>query len=500
MFIGLDVGTTNCKAIIIDEYGNFLSHASQEYPIIYPQPGYAEQDGEYVWQTIELVLKQTIHKSGLTEIMAISLSVQGDAVIPVDRNIVPLSHTILGMDYRSLSQTEKCIKIFGEDLLFQETGMPPHPLNSLTKILWLKEEHPEVYAKAWKIMTYADYILGRLGADEPTIDYTMASRTMAFSLHEREWAEGILTKTGVSAEKLSRPLPSGTIIGRMNQKLCRKLGLKNRPLLVTGGHDQTCAALGAGVTKEGSAVNSTGTAEVLSTVFKKPLLSVVMRKSFYPCYIYTKPELFFTFSLNHTGGIIYQWFRDEFCHQEQQKAKSEQKKAYSLLDEQFSSAPTGLFFFPHFNGSGTPTCNLQGKGTLLGMTLDTSRIHVAKSILEGLTFELRLNIETMEEAGINIKEIIAVGGGAKSQAWLRLKAAITNRPIKTLRNNDAACLGAAILAALGSGHFNTIDEATKECVKFSQVLEPHQETVQQYEDYYQRYNRLYKKVLALYNF
>jgi sugar (pentulose or hexulose) kinase len=253
------------------------------------------------------------------------------------------------------------------------------------------------------------------------------------------------------------------------------------------------------VTKEGGAVNSTGTAEVLSTVFEKPLLSVVMRQSFYPCYLYTKPGLFFTFSLNHTGGIIYQWFIDEFCYQEQQKAKTEQKKAYALLDEQFSSVPTGLFFFPHFNGSGTPTCNLLGKGTLLGMTLDTSRIEVAKSILEGLTYELRFNMETMEEAGINIKEIIAVGGGAKSQTWLRLKAAITNRPIKTLRNNDAACLGAAILAAVGSKYFNSIDEATKEWVKFDQVLEPHQATAQLYEGFYQRYRRLYQGVLALYN-
>lgn len=495
-FIGLDVGTTNCKAVIIDEEGRPLAQASQEYCISHPKARWAEQDALEVWQTVKNVIKNVVFSSGVTEITAVSLSVQGDAVVAVDRCLNPLRPVILGMDYRSKPQSDRCAQVFGGENLFRITGMPPHPLNSLTKILWIKEEEPEIYEAAWKFMTYADYILAKLGAD-PVIDYTMASRTMAFDLASRSWSDQILSKLGISKDLLSSAVPSGQVVGRLLDSLRHEFRITSEVALVTGGHDQTCAALGAGVTGERIGVDSTGTAEVLSTAFAQPRLGEEMYRWFYPCYIYVDSNLYFTFALNHTGGIVLQWFRDEFYEMEKKKAIELNTNAYDLIVSQMPKDPTKLFFFPHLNGTGTPTCDLDAKGSVLGLSLETTKGELAKAILEGLTFELRLNLDYLSQTKVEIDEIVAVGGGSRSEEWLKLKANITGRPIKTLKNIEAACFGAAILAAVGFGHYGGLREAVSEWVQYERTHEPTQRLLEMYNEKYSVYRKLYDESRAI---
>ena len=497
MFIGFDLGTTNCKAIVLSENGTVLGAAAQEYPVRYPQPGYAEQDASLVWQLAKEVMQVAVKRSGVRAVKAISLSVQGDAVIPVDQKLNPLFPALLGMDYRSLPQTKRCQAIFGDQALFERTGMRPHPMNALTKILWLKEERPDIFRKTWKFMTYADFLLSKLGAG-PVIDQTMASRTMAFDLLQKDWSKPILDRLEIPVEKLSRPVPSGTAVGKINPVVKEELGLGGEPLLVTGGHDQTCAALGAGGIKEGIGVDSSGTAEVLFTAFSQPLRSEKMFSAYYPCYLHAKPDMYCSFSLNHTGGVVYQWFRDQFCGEEEREARRRGMSVYDLINEQMPPQPTNLYLLPHFRGSGSPTCALDAKGSVFGLTLNTTKGEIAKAILEGLTYELRLNLETMQQAGINIREIIAVGGGAKSPGWLRMKTNITGRPLKILKNKEAAPLGAGILAGVGCGHYRSFEEAVDTMVKVERVYEPDPAECRVYEEHYEVYRRLYAAVLPLY--
>lgn len=496
MFIGFDLGTTNCKAIVLSENGAVLGAATREYPILSSQPGYAEQDASLVWQLAKEVLREAIMRSGVKEVKAISLSVQGDAVIPVDKKLNPLFPALLGMDYRSLPQTRRCEESFGAQELFKQTGMRPHPMNSLTKILWLKEERPDIFGKTWKFMTYADFLLGKLGA-EPVIDQTMASRTMAFDLLQKDWSKPILDQLDIPVDKFSRPVPSGTAAGKINPKVQEELGLADAPLLVTGGHDQTCAALGAGVIKEGIGIDSTGTAEVLFTAFAQPFRSEEMFRAYYPCYIHAKPDMYCSFSLNHTGGVVYQWFRDQFCGEEKKEAQRRGLSAYELINEAMPPRPTSLYFIPHFKGSGSPTCDLEAKGTVFGLTLTTTKGEIARAILEGLTYELRLNLETMQQAGIKINELIAVGGGAKSPRWLKMKTNITGRPIKILKNKDAAPVGAGILAGVGCGHYRGFEEAVDTMVEVERIYEPDPAVHRVYEEQYEVYRRLYTAVLQL---
>ena len=488
--LGLDVGTTGTKAVVFDLEGNIKGYGFHEYDVICEKPGWAEQDPERVWELTKLVIRQAVKESGISDIRALSLSVQGDAVIPVDRSIKPLHNTLLGMDYRGVRQSEECSKLIGDRELFDLTGMRPHPINSLIKILWFKDNTPEVYKKTFKFMTYADFILGRLGA-EPVIDNTMASRTMAFDLAGKKWSGDILGRVGVDENLLSKAVPSGEVVGEIDAVLAEELGIKKGMLLVTGGHDQTCAALGAGVVEENIAIDSHGTAEVVSTAFNRPMVNDSMYNGFYPCYCHVKKDMYFTFSLNHIGGILFKWYRDNLGYAEVKEAEELGTGAYQLMEEKAPVGPSPILVLPHFNGSGTPWCDLDSKGAILGLTMATTRHDIVKGILDSLTYELRINIETMKKAGIRIDELRSVGGAAKSPIWLQIKADITGCRVSTLKVREAACLGAAILAGTAAGGYSSLEEAVRNTVVLKETYHPEEKMYKLYNEKYCVYRDVY---------
>ena len=489
--VGLDVGTTSCKTIVTDLYGNIKGYGFQEYGIYCEKPGLAEQDPLHVWNTAKVAIRQAIAESGVRDIKALSLSVQGDAVIPVDKTLKPLHNALLGMDYRSKPQADLCSQALGEKYLFIRTGMRPHPMNSLTKILWFKENAPNIYQKAYKFMTYEDFILSKLGALEPVIDYTMASRTMAFDLNTLSWSDAILGTFDIDISLFSRAVPSGNVVGEIPDILADELGLPQGVLLAAGGHDQTCAALGAGVVDENIAVDSHGTAEVLSAVIKKPELNDLMYESFYPCYCHVKQDMYFTFALNHIGGVLLQWYRDNLGYAEVKEAQELGISAYRLMEEKSPRRPSSILVLPHFNGSGTPWCDLDSKGAILGLTMSSTRHDIVKGIMDSLTYELKINIETMKMAGISINEMRAVGGAAKSPLWLQIKADVTGCRVFTLRVREAACLGAAILAGVAAGGYRTLDEGVKQTVSMQDVYVPDKNSYELYQEKYNVYKDVY---------
>jgi xylulokinase len=497
--IGLDAGTTGCKAVVFDPEGQIKGYGFEEYGIITGEPAMAEQDAEAVWGAACRVLRQAAAACSGAErgsIGALSLSVQGDAVIPVDRRLRPVYNAVLGMDYRSHPQAEACARRFGARRLFERTGMRPHPINSLAKILWLKERRPEAYGRAWKIMTYADFLLARLGA-EPVIDHTMASRTMAFDLRRRTWAAEILGPLGVDPELLSRPVPSGTAAGMLSREAAEATGLPEGLHLVTGGHDQTCAGLGAGVVAEGMGVDSAGTAEVLSTAFTKPALGKAMYQSFYPCYLYTREGMYFTFALNHVGGLLLRWYRDMLASPEVARAKETGRDPYEEILAAVPEGPSSLLVLPHFNGSGTPWCDLYSKGAILGLSLSSTRHDIARAILESQSYELGINLQAMEKAGITVRKLVAVGGGARSPLWLQIKADVLGRPLSTLKTREAACLGAAILAGTSSGVYASVEQAVARCVQEHRRYEPDPRRRERYQERFQLYKEVYPRLADL---
>lgn len=469
--IGLDIGTTGCKAVVFDPEGRVLARAFREYGMVCEAPAKAEQDAELVWTLAKEVLREVAATGSARDAGALSVSVQGDAIIPVDREFRALHPALLGMDYRSAPQARHCAELFGGFELFQRTGMRPHPLNSLTKVLLLRELAPAVFEGAWKIMTYADFLLGKLGG-EAVLDHTMASRTMAFDLSGGHWCEEIHKRLGLSPELWSATVPSGQVVGTLRPALVAELGLPRGLALVSGGHDQTCAALGAGAVREGRAVVCTGTAEVLSTALDKPVLHHAFFAGYYPCYRHVVPGRFFTFGLNHSGGVALRWWRDQFGAAEVSEAAARGLEVYAVMDAHLPAAPSPVLVLPHLNGRGTPSCDLTARGAVLGLTLATSRQEVFKGLLEGLCFELRANLEAWQTAGVRVDELVAVGGGAKSAPWVQLKADVLGRPVQTQRCPDAAALGAALLAGTAVGVYATLEEAVASVVVPDRQFEP----------------------------
>ena len=494
--IGLDIGTTGCKASIFDTDGTLLASASHEYAVDMPHPGWAEQDAEEVWRLAQEALRQAIAAVGPQGIAALGLSVQGEAVMPVDEAGNALRPAILGMDTRTGEQNAWLRDRFGAKHLFQLTGMPIHTINTLPKLLWLKEHEPEIWARTHRFLLYEDFLIQKM-TGQPAISRCLASRTQLYDLRQDGWSPEILGAIGLAPERLAPVKPSGTAVGRMRPGIAESLGLAEPPLVVTGGHDQACGALGVGLVRPGLAMVSTGTAEVVEVALPSPALNETLYQGNISCYTHVVPGLYLAMTLNHSGGLLLRWFRDTLCHVEVARAQSEGRDAYDLILAGASPDPSPLLLLPHFAGSGTPTFDTESKGAILGLTFSTSKADLAKAILEGLTFELRLNLDLLQAGGIAIDQLRAIGGGARSDLWLQLKADVTGVPVVAPAVTEAASWGAAMLAGVGAGRFADAQEAATSSVQLEKRFAPDQDRGAAYEARYNLYRQLYPAVAPI---
>lgn len=497
--IGLDIGTSACKAILFDEEGAILGQAAREYPIATPQPGWAEQDAEQVWRLALACLGEIAAAARTDAPQALALSVQGEAVIAVDAHNRPLRPAILGMDTRTVAENDWLSERFGGEALYTRTGMPLHTINTLPKLLWLRRHEPETWARAARLLLYEDYILARLGAT-PTISHCLASRTQLYDLARGDWADDILATFDIAPERLATLAPAdGGIVGAMSPTLRRELGLSREVALVSGGHDQACAALGSGVVQPGLAMVSTGAAEVVEVALSSPTLGEALREGNVSVYRHVAPGLFLAMTLNHSGGLLLRWFRDALCPAERDAAIAAGLDPYDALLAGAPEGPTPLLVLPHWAGSGTPWLDTRSKGAILGLTFDTDRATLAKAILEGLTFELRTNLDLLRHGGIAIDALHAVGGGARSPLWLSLKADICQVPLRVPQVTDAACLGAALLAGVGAGCYADVGEAVRRTVRMAQEVSPQARAVAEYAPRYALYRQVYPALAALHH-
>ena len=494
--IGLDVGTTGCKAVIFDEHGALLASAAREYPVELPRPTWAEQDIEAVWGLALASMGEAIAGADVREVAAIGLSVHGEAVTPVDADLRPLRPTILGMDTRTDEQNAWLREHFGAQALFQRTGMPVHTINTLPKLLWIRDHEPDTWAAADRFLLVEDFLIGRLTGSAVT-SACLASRTQLFDLAAGTWSDEILDAIELAPGRLATVAPSGTAVGPLKPELTAALGLSTPPLVVTGGHDQACGALGVGLTEPGLAMVSSGTAEVVEVALGSPVVSAPLYEGNISVYRSTVPGLFLAMTLNHSGGLALRWFRDGFCEPQLARAKHSGDDAYDLILEGASAEPSGLLVLPHFAGAGTPSFDTASRGAILGLTFSTSRTDLAKAILEGLTYELRLNLDLLRDGGVAIDVLRAIGGGAKSPLWLQLKADITGIPVITPRITEAAAFGAALLAGVGVGLWPTAADGASRFLELTDTYEPDAARHAAYTRLYEQYRAVYPAVAPI---
>jgi len=516
--IGLDIGTTGCKAIVFGPQWEILGQASREYPILTPHPDWAEQDPQQVWELALEALAEAVGQGRADPPRAMALSVQGEAVIPVDAAGRPLRHAILGMDTRSTAENTWLAETFDPPTLFQRTGMPIHTVNTITKLLWLQKNEPQVWAQAKQFLLYEDYFLRRL-TGQAVISHCLASRTQMYDLHAGNWATDILDRCNIDPVRLARlseevthgPWPVGSqimshgsraaVVGSLDKAITRQIGITGEVLLTSGGHDQACAALGSGVIRPGLAMVSTGTAEVVEVAMATPVLSESLRRGSISVYRHAAPDLYVAMTLNHSGGLSLRWFRDTLCREPAPATRDpgheRRATSYDSILADAPAGPTRLMVLPHFSGAGTPQVDAHSRGAILGMTFATTQAEIAKGILEGLTYELRLNLELLRDAGIRLDELHAVGGGARSALWLQLKADICQIRLRVPQVTEAACLGAAILAAVGAGLSPDVAACVDQAVRFDRTIDPDPARASQYDRSYAIYKGIYPALRPL---
>jgi xylulokinase len=487
LFLGLDVGTTRCKAALFDEGGNSLGSASREYGYRSVVSGWAEQDPEEVWEAVLAVLLEVL-RGAPQKPVALSVSAQGEAVIFLDEAGKVLRPAILGMDMRAQKESAELEAHFGKEWLLQTAGVPVHPLTSAAKILWVRHHEPDIFRRSRKILCYEDFLFLRLGGI-PVIDHSMACKTMLFDRNAKRWSTEILAYLGLTEENLASCVPSGTVIGTIREDLASILGLSEDLKLVAGGHDQCCAALGAGSTQETVAFDNAGTAEVFGIPVMDKAVVLRIHPLTFSCYSHVLPGKFLLATLNQTAGLFLRWYRDTLgkCLVEREKDRD----PYAVLMERVSPKPASVLALPHLVGSGTPWIDAASKAAFVGMTLATGEGDILRAILEGVVFEQKISVDLFEAQGITFEEIRVTGGCSRSPLWLQIRADIFGKAVKTLEYEDASVLGAAILAAVGEGVYASPEEAAKEMVRVKSVFEPQEENRRIYQEKFPLYRELY---------
>jgi len=414
----------------------------------------------------------------------------------VDATGRALRPAMLGMDTRTEEQNAWLRQRFGARHLFERTGMPVHTVNTLPKLLWLKQHEPKLWVRATRFLLYEDFLIHKM-TGQAVISRCLASRTQLYDIPNDRWSSEILQALELDPERLATVRLSGVAVGPMWPELAESLGLAGQPLVVTGGHDQACGALGVGLTRPGQAMDSTGTAEVVEVALEAPALNETLYQGDISVYAHTVPGLYLAMTLNHSGGLVLRWFRDTFGQEELRQAQSSGRDAYELLLQSASPEPTSLLLLPDFAGSGTPTFDTTSKGAILGLTFATKKVDLAKAILEGLTFELRRNLDFLSDGGVWIDELRAIGGGARSDLWLQLKADITGIPVVAPRITEAACWGAALLAGAGAGIWANAGRVAEETLNLERRFEPDPGRATRYAQRYGLYRQLYPAVRGI---
>jgi len=501
-YLGVDIGTSSCRAVAFDASGKLLAQAQREYRVSTPRPAWAELDSEQVCRACLDVIREVNGACAGDPVRALAVSSQGEAFTPVDAAGACLAHAQVSSDARAADLARDWSAEFGRERLYRITGHTAHPMFTLFKLLWLRDNDPRIWAKAARFLCFEDLLHTRLGV-EPAMGWPLAGRTMLFDVRKHVWDEAILRRVGLDPARLPRTLPAGAVVGTIPRRIGEGLGFSREVLVVAGGHDQPISALGAGITEPGMAAYATGTTECITPAFATPAFSRELLDANLCTYDFSLPGMYCTVAFSLTGGNILKWFRDEFGAAEAAEAARTGVPAYEILLRELEPAqPTSLLVLPYFTPSGTPYFDPHTTGAILGLRLTTRRGEVLRALLEGVAFEMRLNCDILQRSGVSIRELRATGGGARNAAWTQLKADVLDKPITSVGITECGAMGAALLAAAAlsadSGTSRTTAQAlAREWVQTGQVFEPDQSRAAHYRAQFEQYKRLYPALRAL---
>jgi xylulokinase len=494
-FMGVDIGQTGCRAIIFDEKGMQRAQSYREYRTVVPEPGWAELESDTVRDRCFEVMKEA--QAGVPDdpVQGLAISCQGEAFTPVGPEGESLANAMITFDTRAAGLMKRWSIDFGVERLYRLTGHTAHPMFSIFKLLWLKENRSNIFRRAVNFLCFEDFLHHHLGA-KPHISWSLAGRTMLFNVRRHVWDPEILEAVGLKPERLATPTPSGSVVGTVEPSLAGALGMGRGVNIVCGGHDQPMGALGAGVVSPGKAMYATGTSECITPAFMEPILSDDLFRHNICTYDYILEGMYTTVAFSLTGGNILKWFRDQWGQEEAREADRTGRSPYELLLSKIGTIPSSLLVLPYFTPTGTPYFDHDVYGAVLGLKLHTTREEFLRGLLEGVALEMRLNLEILARSEIRIDELRAIGGGARSPIWTQLKADVLDKPITTVRVTEAACFAAAMLAC-SAVTGEPLKSLVDRWVTTEGVIEPIPQNAERYRERFETYRELYPALKKL---
>lgn len=492
LLLGLDIGTTGVKSLLLKPNGAVVATHVEEYPLLLPKPGWAEQDAETWWIATAKACRALMEKASVKpgDVAGISFSGQMHGLVCLDADDKPLRPAILWCDQRTTAECRAITRKIGLKRLLKTVGNPALEGFTLPKILWVKKQEPAVYRRTRLMLLPKDFVRYRM-TGRAAIDVSDAAGTIALDIEKKVWAAPLLRELGVDPALLPEVVDSVALAGTLTAEAAKAMGLTEGVPVVAGGADNACAAVGNGITREGLVAVSIGTSGTVIAPTRRTLRDPKGRAH---TFNHAVPNLWYVMGVMLSAGGSLRWWRDEFGGAEKAVAAGTGEDPYALIGREAERVPPGCegaVWLPYLTGERTPHCDANARATLFGLTARHTRGHAFRAVMEGVAFGLRDSLEIIRGMKIPVKEIRLTGGGARSPLWRQIQADVFGQEVTVLRGNEGPAFGAAILAGVGVGLFDSCDAAAAKFLGKGEVVKPIPENVD-------RYNRLYKVYGDLY--
>lgn len=488
---GLDLGTTGCKIVLYNENAELLSTYYEEYDVVH-ENGCHEIDFNVIKTSVLSILKKTVDDY---KVDALGVTSFGETFAMLDENDSVLAPSMLYTDPRGADECEQLCKLFGEEYLTLTTGAKPHPMYSISKILWLKNNNPSDFAKCKRILLGQDFIVYTL-TGVAQIDYSLAARTGAFDIEKRCWMNNVFEGLDIDVSLMSKPVQMGSVAGPLKAGLKRELGIDYDISIVNGCHDQVAAMIGAGVFDCDKAMDGTGTVECIPVILKEKPNDLKFYENGYSVVPFID-GLYACYALSYCGGSTLKWFRDNFAELEHKESQENNLNVYAELDKKVSDKATQILILPHFSGAATPYMDSDSKAAFIGITLETTKYDIYKALMEGTSYEMKLNFNTMKPMTGEICEIRATGGGATSDLWLQIKADILNTDITALNCKEVGAAGTSAVTGVACNVYKDLSSPVSKMAPVRKVFKPNAQNSAVYAKLFEKYEKIYSLTKSL---
>ena len=495
--IGVDCGTSGTKTVLFDEKGTVVASCTIEYPMYQPKNGYAEQEPSDWADAMVNTIKCVMSKSGVKaeDVKGIGISGQMHGLVMLDKDNNVLRRSIIWCDQRTAAEVEEMNRKLGRDKLIKITANPALTGWTAAKILWVKNNEPEVFEKCRHILLPKDYLRFILTGEYAT-EVSDASGMQLLDVPNRCWSDEVLSTLGIDKSWLGKVYESCEVTGQLTPKMAEATGLKAGTIVVGGAGDNAAAAIGTGVCEDGKAFTTIGTSGV---VFAHTSGIAIDPKGRVHTCCAAVPGSWHVMGVTQGAGLSLKWFRDNFCGAEMETARGMGVDEYYLMDKAAEEVPVGanrLLYLPYLMGERTPHLDPDARGVFFGLSAMHKKRDMLRAVMEGVSYSLRDCVEVFREMDINVSDMMACGGGGSSPLWRSMLADLYNCPVKTASSKEGPALGVALLSMVGAGIYSSVPEACKAVVRTDKIQEPNAAAVPEYEKYYQLYRDIYPALKA----